>query len=201
MTPILDIGGWELGKALKLLLDGNAVIVEWLTSPLTYDADPEFRAEFLSLARRLADRRLIGRHYYHLARRQAERFLGSGPVPLKKVFYVLRPLMALRWLDRNPREAVAPMHFPTLCEKAGLEDALLGEIDGLRARKAQSRELGEGEVPGHIAAFIRDELTAARRWAEDDAPRDRPDARREVDAFWRKWIEAPASRHASVNRL
>jgi len=30
---VLDIGGWDLAKALRLLLKGNAVVVEWLMSP------------------------------------------------------------------------------------------------------------------------------------------------------------------------
>ena len=198
VTPILDVGGWELGKALKLLLDGNAVIIEWLTSPLTYSADAAFRSEFLSLAQRLADRRLVGKHYYYLARRQAERFLGSETVALKKIFYVLRPLVALRWLDRYTDHTIAPMHFPTLCEEADLGDALSGEIEALRIRKAQSRELGAGAMPDHIASFIRTELDSAKRWAETRSPRNRHEAHREVDAFWRKWIEISASRHTPV---
>src|SRR6187399_351008 len=35
-TPLvgdLDVNGWDLGKALKLMLKGNAVILEWLRSP------------------------------------------------------------------------------------------------------------------------------------------------------------------------
>jgi len=42
-TPLvddIDLNGRELGKALKLLLKGNAVIVEWLISPIVYDGDP-----------------------------------------------------------------------------------------------------------------------------------------------------------------
>jgi predicted nucleotidyltransferase len=32
----LDANGWDLGKALRLLLKGNAVIIEWLRSPVVY---------------------------------------------------------------------------------------------------------------------------------------------------------------------
>jgi predicted nucleotidyltransferase len=42
-TPLvddLDVNGWDLIKALKLLLKGNAVVIEWLTSPIIYAADP-----------------------------------------------------------------------------------------------------------------------------------------------------------------
>src|SRR5580698_6695076 len=45
-TPLegdLDVSGWDLAKAIKLLLKGNAVIIEWLTSPIVYDGDARFR--------------------------------------------------------------------------------------------------------------------------------------------------------------
>jgi uncharacterized protein len=30
---ILDVNGWDLAKALRLLLKGNAVVIEWLRGP------------------------------------------------------------------------------------------------------------------------------------------------------------------------
>lgn len=32
----LDLSGWELGKALNLAMGSNAVIAEWLQSPIVY---------------------------------------------------------------------------------------------------------------------------------------------------------------------
>ena len=48
---VLDVNGWDLGKALRLLLKGNAVVIEWLTSPFVYAGDARFRDEALALAR------------------------------------------------------------------------------------------------------------------------------------------------------
>src|SRR5215475_7651562 len=31
---VLDIGGWDLRKALRLLVKSNAVLLEWLVSPV-----------------------------------------------------------------------------------------------------------------------------------------------------------------------
>src|SRR5688572_11762266 len=36
-ADVNDLNGWELGKALKLPLTGNAVVIEWLMSPIVYD--------------------------------------------------------------------------------------------------------------------------------------------------------------------
>lgn len=52
----LDLNGWDLGKALKLMLKGNAVILEWLQSPVIYRGDSRFRDEFVAFARRFANR-------------------------------------------------------------------------------------------------------------------------------------------------
>src|SRR5690606_2937899 len=92
VTEVFDVNGWELSKALRLLLKGNAVIVEWLTSPYTYRVNQEFRSAFLSLAAQVADRSLIASHYFHLADVQIRRALAEPQaVPLKKLFYSLRP--------------------------------------------------------------------------------------------------------------
>jgi predicted nucleotidyltransferase len=196
LTSILDVNGWELSKALKLLLKGNVVVVEWLTSPLTYQCDTEFRQAFLKLGEEVADRALTGRHYYHLAANQLDRFLTTPDlVPLKKLFYALRPLMALKWLDENPNSAIAPMNFLTLCAGVPLEPSVIDAIQALIARKAETRELGEGPIPGPILAFLAAEFSRAQIW-RDGVEARQPGSERLVDDFWREWSHrlAPAGR-------
>ena len=82
----LDVNGWDLAKSLKLLMKGNAVIIEWLTSPLVYRGDEEFRSSFLALASAVADRDLVIRHYLHLGEEFRRRHLSdAAAVPLKKL--------------------------------------------------------------------------------------------------------------------
>ena len=164
LTPILDVNGWDLGKALKLLLKGNAVIIEWLTSPICYRAMDGFRAEFLALAMDVADRRLIGRHYLNLGREFERRWLPDpDTVPLKKLFYVMRPALALRWLRLRPAANVAPMNFPALVSQSQLDDGAAAEIAQLLAQKAATREMGTGRVPAPIMNMIREELALAEQ--------------------------------------
>ena len=92
----LDANGWDLGKALRLLLKGNAVIVEWLLSPVIYRGQAWFRDGFLEFARHAATREAIGRHYLHLGERQRRVYFGDGTsVAQKKIFYALRPAASL----------------------------------------------------------------------------------------------------------
>ena len=188
ISGLIDAGGWELSKALKLLLRGNAVIIEWLTSPFAYRADEVFRGAFLTLAHRSADRNLIGRHYFHLAKAQVDRFLSDPEkVQLKKLFYALRPLMALRWLERNPESAVAPMNFGELCAGAGLENTLSLAISDLVAEKARTREIGTGPIPTPILAFLQAEPIRLEHWHEPMPSRDPEPGQELADEFWREW--------------
>ena len=159
----LDANGWDLGKALRLLLKGNAVIVEWLRLPVVYRGQAWFRDGFLEFARHAATREAIGRHYLHLGERQRRDYFGDGTsVAQKKIFYALRPAATLRWLRMRPREAIAPMHFPTLMEECDPPAALRREVADLMSRKLVTRELGTAPLTPVVASFIDSEFQLAR---------------------------------------
>jgi len=110
----LDANGWDLGKALRLLLKGNAVIVEWLRSPVVYRGQAWFRDGFLEFARRASTREAIGRHYLHLGERQRRVYFGDWDKRSSEENLLCfasgsnSPLAA----DAPEEEAIAPMHFP-----------------------------------------------------------------------------------------
>jgi predicted nucleotidyltransferase len=172
-TPLendLDVNGWDLAKAIKLLLKGNAVVVEWLTSPIIYSADAQFRDDFLQLADRTLNRELVARHYLHLGERQRRTyFADESQISLKKVFYALRPAAALRWLRLHPNEAVAPMNFQTLMAESEMPSDVGLLIEGLVVQKAITRELGSGTLPRPIAQFIDSEFAIALETLRDGA--------------------------------
>ncbi|WP_233608111.1 nucleotidyltransferase domain-containing protein [Nocardia stercoris] len=159
LVGLLDVNGWDLGKALRLLVNGNAVIVEWLMSPIVYRGDHTFRDALRELAEEVADRNRVARHYLHLGERQWALFGGEGP--LKKLFYSLRPAMALRWLREHPTAVVAPMHLPTLMAGCTLPAELTTAVADLTEAKSRTRELGNGRAPAAVAAFIEAEFAAA----------------------------------------
>lgn len=175
-TPLIDeidLNGWDLAKALGLLLKGNAVVIEWLTSPILYEGASWFRDEFLAFAKRNARRNLVAHHYLHLGLRQNERHLeGNADVPLKKLFYCIRPAAALRWLRLHPEAAVAPMHFQTLMDEADPPVAVLELVGELVAAKSRTRELGEAPLPPGISSFIKTEFRLASEWILPDPEQD-----------------------------
>lgn len=186
LEGILDVNGWELGKALKLLLKGNAVVIEWLLSPIVYRGDAEFRDGLLVLARQFARRELIARHYLHLGERQRRTYFGDdSTVPQKKIFYALRPASVLRWLRLHTGSNLAPMHFPTLIAECDLPADVADYTATLMARKAVTRELGVEQLPACIGAFIDSEFALARTAFERIKTPALPEAQAEAELFFR----------------
>lgn len=185
----IDLNGWDLQKALGLMLKGNAVLIEWLTSPLTYAAEPGFREELARLAARNTRRLSFVHHYLHLGESMREnRFFQRGRWPIKKYFYTLRPAMALRWLRLHGATRLPPMHFPTLVAEGNLPASTRAIIDDLVARKSVTRELGDTEPIPDLEALIEEEFAAARRsLAGPEQPRD-PGLRADADACLRRWV-------------
>jgi predicted nucleotidyltransferase len=189
LDPVLDVNGWDLAKALRLLLKGNAVVIEWLTSPFVYAGSDEFRAQSLALARQAVRPAAVARHYLHLGERQRRTyFADTRAVEIKKLFYALRPALALRWLRMHPGEAVAPMHFPTLVAQIELPASVAALVDELLARKAVTRELGTGALPGLICALSDAEFTTARELWPSEPWRPESAMVAAADALLRSWM-------------
>ena len=189
----MDANGWDLAKALRLLLKGNAVIVEWLRSPIVYRGEAWFRDAFLDFAHRVAAREAIGRHYLHLGERQRRVYFGDGQaVPQKKIFYALRPAAALRWLRQRPGQAFPPMHFPTLMAECDPPAALRHEVEALLAAKALTHELGAAPLSPAVAAFIDTEFELARATFETGRALPSDEVRAEAAAFYREVVEGVA---------
>jgi predicted nucleotidyltransferase len=187
LDKVFDVNGWDLAKALQLLVKGNATVVEWLQSPIVYQGSSSFRDRLLSLARKVVDPVLLQRHYLHVGLHQ---WVGEGEaMPLKRVFYSLRPAASLRWLRVN-NGGVPPMDLPTLLAECDAPAQVIGATAALTALKAVTRELGVGEVPPSIRAFVVEELERASG-ADDAALQPRTDARGLADEFFR--AEALAS--------
>ena len=170
LDAIYDVNGWDLGKLIKLMVKGNAVAIEWLMSPIRYRFDQGVAGRLFDLANAVTDRDAVRRHYYSLAKSHWLRLDRDGDVPLKKIFYVLRPIVAMAWLDAHPGVVVAPMAFASLLEAVGVSRAARDEIDLLLERKLATAELGRGAVPSAIAALIDAVLAADAPAAPDPVP-------------------------------
>lgn len=182
---IFDVNGWDLAKALRLLVKGNATVTEWLRSPIVYRGEEAFQRDFLDLAEQIADRELIGRHYLHVGRRQLQE---AGTAPLKRVFYALRPAAILRWMRVNASPVIPPMTLQEALAECGPRADVVAATTELLDVKARTRELGRGEIPTAIQRFIDEEFEHAEARYADPVPEDRADAIARCEEFFRRVV-------------
>lgn len=161
----IDLNGWDIRKAFGLLLKSNAVVSEWIESPIRYRPDDPFVARFAALADAMLDARALAHHYARLGRTAADRWLDDGgDVPVKKYFYALRPALAIRVLRRHP-DRRPPMNLQALVALADLPADAVTAIDDLVAAKAQTNERSNGTRAPLLDALIADELGRAAELA------------------------------------
>lgn len=161
----IDLNGWDIRKAFGLLLKSNAVVSEWIESPIRYRPDDPFMARFAALADAMLDARALAHHYARLGRTAADRWLDDGDdVPVKKYFYALRPALAIRVLRRHP-DRRPPMNLQALVALADLTDEARAAINDLVAAKARTNERSNGTREPLLDALIADELVRATELA------------------------------------
>lgn len=159
----LDINGWDIKKALQLLIKPNPVLMEWMRSPILYRFDPAVLDKLEDFACFVEQMRPSNYHYYHLAESQYRRNISSSQdVKLKKYFYVLRPILALRWMQNNKGGSL-PMTFQQLMDGVELPVALVNLLNELITKKAATRELGTAPRISEIDNFIEQELDKSEK--------------------------------------
>ncbi len=186
----LDINGWDLRKALSLMYKSNPPLMEWLGSPIVYSEHPTIANRLRELTAAFFQPRAAAHHYLHMAQGNYREFLKLDRVKLKKYFYVLRPVLAVRWLERDL--GVVPTPFQELLEATDLPNGVRAEIDELLAKKSVTSELGDGPRIEPLNAFIDVELARHEANPLEIAPR-KSDAktlndffRTTIDEIWRE---------------
>ena len=152
----IDINGWDLRKALRLFRGSNPGFVEWIQSPLVYESRTSFHSRALELLPHVYSVIRGIYHYRSMARTNFRGYLQADQVPLKKYFYVLRPLLAVRWLEQERRPA--PIEFEQLLATLDDDRELRPAIDDLLELKRRSPEMGLSPQIGPIQRFIEAEL-------------------------------------------
>lgn len=182
----LDVSGWELRKALRLLRKSNPPLFEWLKSPIVYRHDPVFAAEFGTVATEFYSARRCFTHYLHMAFGNWRQYLqGHEQVRLKKYLYVFRPLLACRWIERGYGQA--PMPFAQLMAGVLEESDVRQALDDLLVRKRAGEEL-DAEPPVEVLSrFIERELA---RLDALRAPDDTAGEPEELNCFFRRYMQA-----------
>jgi len=160
----IDINGWDIKKALMLFWKSNPAFVEWIQSPIVYVDDGVFAKQVRELLPSIYANEKGIYHYKHMAKTNYRSYLRKDRVPLKKYFYVLRPLLAIKWLEENNEPA--PIEFDTLKTLVKYNQSLTNAIDSLLIRKKASLEKELIPQVPEINHFIEAELQRLEEYAD-----------------------------------
>lgn len=135
----LDINGWDIDKTLRLLHKSNPTVFEWFSSPIIYQTSA-FADQFRPIMQKYFSSKAGLWHYLHMAEGNYRDYLRGEMVRAKKYFYVLRPILACKWILE--KGTPPPMLFTDLV-KSELPDDLSETVCQLLDLKMNSPEIKE----------------------------------------------------------
>lgn len=138
INGILDINGWDLKKTLNLLKKSNPTLIEWLNSPIIYKKDDKILAKLRKLAKDFYKPKSCYYHYINMDNSNYRQYLKNDIANVKKYLYVLRPLLAVRWIERY--KLAPPTEFEKLFIVIKENEKLLEMIKNFVAQKRQGFE-------------------------------------------------------------
>ena len=161
LDDTLDINGWDLQKALRLAHNSNPTVFEWLASPIVYKTTEQWR-EVSSVIEEYFEEKSGLYHYLSTAKRNYHKFFKGDRVKLKKYFYVLRPLLACKWIlaEGTP----PPMLFRDLMDKH-LDTGIKPQVEELLRMKTEMPEMGEGSRLPQVDEYIDKTMAEVERLA------------------------------------
>lgn len=183
----LDVSGWDLRKALRLLSKSNPTLSEWLRSPIVYRQDDSVTAGLIGLADACYAPMATWWHYFNMAKGNFRGYLRGDRIRTKKYLYVLRPVLACCWIEQDG--SPPPMAFERLLERLVPDGSLRDAIDALLAKKRISAEVEDGPRIPEISIYLEREL--GRMEAHPPVLPDMAIDHRQLDTFFREVLSVP----------
>jgi uncharacterized protein len=139
INDLLDVSGWDVTKTLKLFRKSNPPLLEWMQSNIVYYKAYSTFDKMKELHSNIFTPTSCIYHYLNMARNNFREYLQGDEVKIKKYFYVLRPVLAAKWIEQY--NEFPPLEFPILLEKLLPEGELKEEVSKLLKRKISGDEL------------------------------------------------------------
>lgn len=200
-TPdgVLDCNGWDVRKALRLLLRSNSSLQDWLASPIVYRCDGKFAPQVRELSERVVSKLRLWHHFRSLR----DKSLHGFPLrPTAKLWlYAFRAQLGMLWLEQE--RGLPPSDMEGLCSALPEErPELRAELTSAIAAKRLGHEADSDFVPpAGLEALLREQRAKEAvsgnvrtfAWtipalAESHSPDVKPDVRREVDEVFRSFL-------------
>lgn len=182
LNEVLDINGWDLKKALQHFHKSNATLFEWSNSPVVYYTTDEWKQLYEGVASKYFACKASMYHYYGTANKNYYEYLTEDMVKYKKYFYVLRPILACKWIEE--KKCPPPVPFHELFDSV-LENDMKAAVEELLAKKVKMSESDKAPKIETINRYIEEKLAYYKELLET-MPDDRnPDWEPLDEAFFR----------------
>lgn len=172
LNEVLDINGWDLKKALQHFHKSNATLFEWSNSPVLYYTTLEWQNLYNEVARKFFSCKSAMYHYYGTANKNYHEYLKDDMVKYKKYFYVLRPILACKWIEE--KKCPPPVLFDELFNTV-LEDDMKAAVEELLAKKIQMSESDKAPKILLVNQYIENKLTYYKALADSMSDDRNPD--------------------------
>ncbi|MEO0586157.1 MAG: nucleotidyltransferase domain-containing protein [Planctomycetota bacterium] len=165
-----DLAGWDIRKACELLLKSNNALLEWLDSPIVYEADPSIGPRLVEMRQTFFCPKKSAFHYLSLASGIYKKYIRDESEPIrKKYLYVLRPLACIRYMIAHHRQP--PTQFGDVLQEIELPAAVDAAVERLVQDKKEDHELGRGPADSVLHTWIESTLADGQAFAEAAEPR------------------------------
>ncbi|RFU68352.1 nucleotidyltransferase domain-containing protein [Bacillus sp. V59.32b] len=164
INDLLDINGWELTKALRLYRKSNPPLLEWLHSGIVYYQAFSVIEKMKQLSDKVYKPTACLHHYLNMAKGNYRHYLQNEQVKIKKYFYVLRPVLACKWIQKY--NTIPPLEFQSLLEEIVPDGSLKKEIQELLERKKRGDELDFEPRIDSINEFVETEIEHLTQYAK-----------------------------------
>ncbi|MCO7223488.1 nucleotidyltransferase domain-containing protein [Pleionea sp. CnH1-48] len=156
ITDLLDIAGWDLKKALNLMYSGNAVIHEWLNSPIIYREEKTKSSRLKAFAESVFNPVPAFYHYLNMSAKKFDVSQESS-FSAKRLLYAYRTLLCALWIEKY--QTAPPMLFGEL-----MDDLLKKygdvqqELEKIITVKAEGKEKDMISVNDDLQTYARQQL-------------------------------------------
>ena len=156
VDKVLDVNGWDLRKAMQLMYKSNAPLLEWLSSPIIYKQDQNFIKDLRCIAEKYFAPVSVIYHYINLAKKSFDGLLSADSIKLKKLFYVIRPILSCMWVETS--NTIPPMNLQEMMKEVEIDNKIKKIIKDLVIVKTDSIESDTIEPPIELMEFLREKL-------------------------------------------
>jgi hypothetical protein len=162
----IDINGWDIRKALRLLQKSNSPLLEWLSSPIVYWRDEISMSSFSELAKRAFLPETSCHHYLSMARNSLSKCDNGERISIKVYLYALRAALCCQWIIRQLTQP--PMRIQELLIESCPESQVhryITNLIGLKSKATEKIEIDRSQA-------FEEYLVTVINYAKENIPRN-----------------------------